>query len=259
MIPDLPKGMQVFDLGRELSAEIPHHPNHPPFMFSITKLHGDMVDAFGNSASSDIITMGTHVGTHIDGLAHFARDGFIYGQTRALDISTKTGGYSKYGMETVAPIVAQTVVADVPRYLGLDRLPDDHLVTVEELIATLEHQGSPIPSGGGLLVRTGWGQEWPNVSHPHESAGPGIDAVMWAWDQGARIFGSDTIPFEKLPMDASPVHRALLIERGAHIFEAMDLEPVCAAGAWEFLLVAAPMKIRGATGAPVRPVAIVMP
>ena len=259
MIPDPPKGMQVFDLGRELSAEIPHHPNHPPFMFSITKLHGDMVDAFGNSASSDIITMGTHVGTHIDGLAHFARDGFIFGPTRALDISTKTGGYSQYGMETVPPIVAPAVVADIPRYLGLDRLPDDHLVTVEELSATLEQQESPIPAGGALLVRTGWGQEWPNVTHPHESAGPGIEAVMWAWDQGARIFGSDTIPFEKLPMDASPVHRALLIERGAHIFEAMDLEPVCAAGAWQFLLVAAPMKIRGATGAPVRPVAIVMP
>jgi len=259
MIPQPPVGVRVYDLGRELSPDIPHHPNHPPFMYSLTKLHGDSVDAFGSSASSDIITMGTHVGTHIDGLAHFAVDGMLHGGQKALDYSTKTGGYSTLGIETLAPIVTHAVVADVPRYLGIDRLPDDHLITVEELQATLEHQRSPIPEGGGLLLRTGWGREWPNVKHPHDAPGPGIDTIRWAWDAGGRIFGSDTIPFERHPVDRSPVHRELLIERGAHIFEALDLEPVCAAGAWEFLLVAAPLKIRGATGAPVRPVALVLP
>jgi kynurenine formamidase len=54
-----------------------------------------------------------------------------------------------------------------------------------------------------------------------------------------------------------PVHVHLLVESGIHILECLNLEELAAAGAWTFLLVAAPLKIRGATGAPVRPLAIV--
>jgi len=54
-----------------------------------------------------------------------------------------------------------------------------------------------------------------------------------------------------------PVHVHLLVESGIHIIECLNLEELAAAAAWTFLLVAAPLKIRGATGAPVRPLAIV--
>jgi kynurenine formamidase len=47
------------------------------------------------------------------------------------------------------------------------------------------------------------------------------------------------------------------VERGIHIFECLNLEDLARDGVREFLFVAAPLKIRGATGAPVRPLALV--
>ena len=63
--------------------------------------------------------------------------------------------------------------------------------------------------------------------------------------------------FEKSPAAEMPVHVHLLVESGIHIIECLNLEEVAAAGVTEFLFVGVPMKIRGATGAPVRPLALV--
>jgi kynurenine formamidase len=54
-----------------------------------------------------------------------------------------------------------------------------------------------------------------------------------------------------------PVHVHLLVESGIHIIECLNLEQLAAEGVSEFFFIGAPMKIRGATGAPVRPLAIV--
>jgi kynurenine formamidase len=51
----------------------------------------------------------------------------------------------------------------------------------------------------------------------------------------------------------------LLVEEGINIIETLDLEALAASGASEFLLVVAPLKVVGATGAPVRPLAVVGP
>ncbi|MBV9809759.1 MAG: hypothetical protein JO286_21425 [Solirubrobacterales bacterium] len=48
----------------------------------------------------------------------------------------------------------------------------------------------------------------------------------------------------------------LLIEHGIYLLESLDLEGLAAAGAREFLFVALPLAIRGATGSMVDPVAI---
>ena len=62
--------------------------------------------------------------------------------------------------------------------------------------------------------------------------------------------------FEKLPDAGMPVHVHLLVENGIHIIECLNLEEVAAAGVAEFLFVALPLKLRGATASPIRPVAI---
>jgi kynurenine formamidase len=53
------------------------------------------------------------------------------------------------------------------------------------------------------------------------------------------------------------VHRILLVESGIHIVEAMNLAPLAKDGVSEFLFVLLPLKVVGATGVPVRPVAVV--
>jgi kynurenine formamidase len=51
----------------------------------------------------------------------------------------------------------------------------------------------------------------------------------------------------------------LLVEHGMPILEALNLTELAAAGAWEFLFVMTPLRLAGATGSPVRPLAILRP
>jgi kynurenine formamidase len=255
---DLISGAEVFDLGRELTPTVPHVPNHAPYMHQLGKAHCDQVDSYGMSAANDIITMGTHTGTHMDGLGHIAVNGRLAGGVEAGDVQTRTSGFSGgLGMESVAPIVTPAVIVDIPRLLGLDELDLSHVITLEELQQALTKQGVDIPRGGALLFRTGWGRRWPDVDYPLEaSPGPNGEAIRWAWDKGARLYGSDTVVFESMPADGLPVHRFLIVEKGVHIIEIMDLESPCAAESWDFVLIVLPLKLRGATGSPIRPIGL---
>lgn len=90
--------------------------------------------------------------------------------------------------------------------------------------------------------------------------GPGEDAARWLADRHVRLAGGETIAFEQIPAGAGhrrlPVHRVLLVEAGIHIVETMQLTPLLEAGATEFLFVLTPLRIVGATGSPVRPLAV---
>jgi kynurenine formamidase len=54
-----------------------------------------------------------------------------------------------------------------------------------------------------------------------------------------------------------PAHRVLLVEHGIYIIEAMALEELAAAEVYEFTFVLVPLRLIGATGSPVRPLALV--
>ena len=54
-----------------------------------------------------------------------------------------------------------------------------------------------------------------------------------------------------------PVHVHLLVESGIHIIENLNLEELARAAAYEFLFIALPLKMQGATGSPIRPIALV--
>ena len=73
---------------------------------------------------------------------------------------------------------------------------------------------------------------------------------------GIFVAGSDTLAFEKVPAPGMPVHVHLLVEQGIHIMECLNLEELSASRVYEFQFIAAPLKIRGATGAPIRPIAV---
>jgi kynurenine formamidase len=69
--------------------------------------------------------------------------------------------------------------------------------------------------------------------------------------------GSDTVAFEKVPDPNMPVHVHLLVQSGIHIIECLNLEELAVERRYTFLFMAAPLKIRGGTGSPIRPFAIV--
>jgi kynurenine formamidase len=117
-----------------------------------------------------------------------------------------------------------------------------------------------IRAGDVILLRTGWAAYFDDpakfIAGVH-GPGPAISGARWLSGRGIYAAGSDTVAFEKVPDPSMPVHVHLLVESGIHIIECLNLDDLAAAKAYEFLFVALPLKIRGATGAPIRPVAIV--
>jgi kynurenine formamidase len=195
------------------------------------------------------------VGTHIDALCHFSCGGKLFGGVDAVDVQSYTGGLQKYSIDTIPPIVRRGVLLDIARVAGVDILPADFVITPGHL----EQTGVPIRPGDVALLRTGWANYFEDpakfiseVSGP----GPGIEAARWLSRKAVFAAGSDTVAFEKVPAPAMPVHVHLLVESGIHIIECLNLEELAADRVYEFQFIAAPMKIRGATGAPVRPIAI---
>src|SRR5438477_10741809 len=83
---------QVYDLGQPYFIGMPHYPTHPPFLFSLTKKHGDIALESGVSSAADSIAFGGHVGTHMDALCHFSRSGKLYGDVELEAIQDYANG-----------------------------------------------------------------------------------------------------------------------------------------------------------------------
>src|SRR5205823_250781 len=69
---------KIYDLAHTYRIGMPHHPVHPPYLFGLVKAHGEYMRGDVSSAA-EAIALGGHVGTHIDALCHFSRDGKVYG------------------------------------------------------------------------------------------------------------------------------------------------------------------------------------
>ena len=136
-------------------------------------------------------------------------------------------------------------------------------VDAAQLRQVLHAQGVELRSADAVLVRTGYGGVWPDADRipAHEGCGITEDAARFLADAGAIVVGSDTEAVEQLPSQVvgnpHPVHTLLLVERGVPLLELLNLESVAADKRYEFLFVATPTKIKGATGAMTDPVAIV--
>ena len=249
-------GARIFDLGQPYFVGMPHHPAHPPFLYSMVKQHGEYMGPGGNSSASESIALGSHVGTHMDALSHFSCGGRLFGGQDAASVQSWDKGMAQHAIDGVPPLLRRGVLLNCARD-GV--LPPEHELTPADLEAAVR---SEIRRGDVVLIRTGWAQyfedAWKFIARVH-GPGPGLAAARWLSDRGIYAAGSDTVAFEKVPDPAMPVHVHLLVEKGIHIIECLNLEELAAAGVDEFLFVALPLKIRGGTASPIRPIAVVAP
>jgi kynurenine formamidase len=249
--------MKLYDLAQPYFVGMPHHPSHPPFLFSLVKQHGEYLGPGGNSSASDAIALGSHVGTHIDALCHFSCGGKLHGGEIAAEEQSYAGGLRKYSIDTIPPIYRRGVLLD----LAPDSpLPADFEITPQHLEDAARRQQVQVQRGDVVLLRTGWALYFHDpakfISEVH-GPGPALSGARWLSAQGIFAAGSDTVAFEKVPDPGMPVHVHLLVESGIHIIECLNLEELAAARDYLFTFIAAPLKIQGATGAPVRPLAVV--
>ncbi len=248
----------MIDLAQPYYTGMPHHPAHAPFLYGLNKKHGDYVNPGGASSASEAVALGTHVGTHIDAFCHFTCNGKLFGGEEVAAVQDYATGLERHTVDTIEPIFRRGVLLDIPKVAGLDVLPKDFVVTAEHLDAAVA--GCVVQEGDVVLIRTGWGRYWDDarqfISEVH-SPGPQIEGARWLSARKVFAAGSDTAPFEFTPSPEMRVHVHLLVESGIHIIECLNLEELAKAGAKEFVFVAAPLKIRGGTGSPIRPVALV--
>ena len=74
------------------------------------------------------------------------------------------------------------------------------------------------------------------------------------------LVGADTAPVNVTPSPdpalSNPTHQIMLVVNGIHLLENLKLDELVASGASEFALVVQPLKIQGATGSTVAPIAV---
>lgn len=257
-------GVTIYDLGRPLFIGMPQSPNHPRFWHSLSRRHGDMVRADGGSAANDVIVMGVHVGTHIDALAHVSHNGRLYGGLDAYQAGIG-GRYMQLGAHTIEPMVRRGVLLDIPRVLGIDACEPGYEITPNDLSAAEQAQGTPVGRGDVVLIRSGWGKRFDegDAYQGLHSGVPGVSeaGAQWLAQRQVHAAGADTIAFERLAPGAGhgllPAHRVLLVEHGIYIIETLALEEIAAEQVYEFTFLLSPLNLVGATGSPVRPLALV--
>ncbi|MEJ5375330.1 MAG: cyclase family protein [bacterium] len=258
-IKDLIRTGKLYDLGMEYFVGMPHHPNHPGFALTLLKLHGEIMYEGGVSACNCLFTTGGHTGTHLDAPGHISLDKEVYG-VGDIQPWQDYHGLKKGGIETIPPIVTRGVLLDIAGKEEVECLDADYRIDSRVLRGAAEAQGVSIEPGDGVLIRTGWIRNYPNPLHyvSHEKGCPGLveDGASWLVEQKISCVGSDTLALEKTPTSNLPVHVILLVKNGILIMEVLNLEELAKEKVYEFLLMVSPLKIKGATASPVRPVAL---
>jgi kynurenine formamidase len=164
----------------------------------------------------------------------------------------------RHAADSIGPIIRRAVLLDIAGLLKTPVLPRDFEVTPEHLDAAAG--GLAIHAGDIVLLRTGWAacfREPARFLSQGHSPGPSSAGARWLSERGLFAAGSDTLTFERVPSETMPVHVHLLVECGIHIIECLNLEELAAEQVRSFVFVAAPLKIRGATGAPLQPLGLV--
>ena len=245
-------GARVYDLEQPRYAGAPVFPAHEPGL--LLKLHRRHEPGLGEArtGASALLVMAEHAGTHIDALCHQAEDMHLHGGI-AVDSSVQTPeGFTQLGMETVAPLIARGVLLDVSGA--------GHEVSAGDL----EQAAGDIEIGPGdvVLVRLGSGALWADRPAYEAAGGIGADGSRWLAERSPLAVGADNIAWD-VPglrdpeLGTLPGHTLLIVRAGIHIIESLYLEDLARDGVREFAFVCLPLKLRGGTGSPVRPLALV--
>jgi len=201
---------KIYDVTVPLSSEVPTYPGDPPFETRPTQRMAD-----GGAFNATRITLGTHLGTHVDAPAHFLAGGatvdelpleILMGKARVVEVSARD----------------RIDRADLE---ALD-LRDDIRVLVKTRMSGQMHR--------------------PPVHEDHVYLT--VDAANYLAQAGIKLVGIDYLSVDRFGTADYPSHHALL-EAGVVVLEGLDLSEV---EPGEYEMTCLPLRIVGAEGAPAR-------
>ncbi|MDX2058746.1 MAG: cyclase family protein [Gemmatimonadales bacterium] len=173
-------------------------------------------------------------------------------------------GLRKLGIEHVKPIITRAVLIDIAGFKGLPYLPLGYEVTVADVRGALARQGmseADIAPGDAILFAFGWSALWRKpAEYSAGQPGIGLEVARWVVERKPSMVGSDSPGLEVNPNPDPqllfPVHQELITRNGIWNQENLHFEELLAERAYEFLFVFTPVRFKGATGSPGRPIAI---
>lgn len=204
------------------------------------------------------------VGTQFDGPGHPGR------KIKMADSSTRTVFYNGFtenemrspygllqlGVENVKPIITRGILIDLAGYKGVNTLPEQYEITMADVRNALNKQGmkeSDIEPGDALLFNLGWWRHWPNKkSVEGKPAYASKEVIDWIIQMKPCMIGSDA----NMDGPEATVHSRVTMENGIFNLESMNFGTMQNEKQYKFLFVFTPLRLKGATGSPGRPLAI---
>lgn len=202
--------------------------------------------------------------THLDAPSHLYYKGQIYNGYPQSSY-TDRGARKDDVMSMKEGVLTRGTLFDIPRLKDVPYLGDDEPIYVEDLEAWEKKAGFRVVPGDAVLVRTG---RWVRVREKGpldlNRATPGLYAscVKWLRERGASILGSDVVQDvrpSRVEGVNQPIHQIALNALGMPLIDNADLEALSEAAEqrrrWTYMLTMNPLRVPGATGGPVNPIA----
>ena len=209
--------MKVLDLTMTVSPAIKVFPGSPqPFLIPWSKFDVQGYD-------SEVMTMSTHTGTHMDAPSHFA--------------------HGKKAIDEIPPsrLVCNALIVRVHKKAG-------------QTISVADIKGEDIRRGDAVVFATGWEKHYKGKDYMTENPGLSKAAAKYLVRKKVSLVGIDG-PSIDLGRDAGFSAHNVLLPAGV-----LAVENLCNLGKIKkrrFTLVVAPLNLEGATGSPVRALVLV--
>jgi len=237
-------------------------------------------------------------GTQMDALGHFAyldqawdkkgkppsdKSKYYSGYTQKDVKPTADSPLLKLGIDKVPPIVTTAVLLDAKAYKGNGAaLKDGAIVTAADIEGMIKAQGlgwRGILPGDVVYIYTGWSERWkdPDTEKTYYTMGPGLayDGAKYLEEKRAVLVALDnpfTDPVAKgmlqgkaPPAPGTPkglpfaIHHHNLTQSGIHQIQNANLAAMAQDKVWTSCTIILPLRSKGGSGSPVRPVAIGAP
>ncbi len=251
---------EVFELGALLSPDPKEAFINAGRQFNIyTKVSPPVPNARQIQEELVVTELG-QIGTQIDSFSHQMWGDSFYNCFKYGDIATRSG-HKKLGVEHIGALFTRGVLIDVAGLKGVDLLPTSYNITPEDLQQALAKANQKLMPGDTVVIRTGWSKLMGKENQRYGSRNPGIGiaAGQWLLTQNPMMIAADTCCVEVRPSEPGhnlPIHAMMIIQHGVYLLENLVLEKLAASGASEFAFIVEPLKIKGATGSAVAPIAV---
>jgi len=278
----IPKTGQTYELGHIYERTMPQYGDRPYFL-SVQPAAPPQKEGAGSVHRDYFTGFIGQMGTQFDAFGHQGQavrmaDGsvksvYYNGFTEEELTGTRQGvdGLEALSVEHVKPIITRGILIDVAGLKGVPVLDSRYEVTMADVRAALEKAGiseSSIEPGDAILFNYGWAVHWTNpqkyndsrffVGENQGSPGIGLEVARWLVSKRVSMTGADSCCVQaQPPVMPGPrtVHHELL-NNGVLMLENMDLRELARDRVYEFLYLNLTERIKGATGSPVRPIAV---